>query len=42
MEIGNRQIKLTQDLFEPVKRSARDAEELSGPRLASGATLGGD
>src|SRR5215208_419762 len=31
METGNRQITLTQDLFEPVKTSARDAEELSGP-----------
>jgi oligopeptide transport system permease protein len=31
METGNRQIKLTQDLFEPVKTSALDAEELSGP-----------
>ena len=31
MERGDRQITLTQDLFEPVKRSVRDAEELSGP-----------
>ena len=31
METGNKQITLTQDLFEPVKTSARDAEELSGP-----------
>ncbi|HWS80625.1 MAG TPA: ABC transporter permease [Rubrobacter sp.] len=31
MERGDRQITLTQDLFEPVKRSVRDAEELSAP-----------
>jgi oligopeptide transport system permease protein len=31
METDNRQITLTQDLFEPVKASAQDAEELSGP-----------
>ena len=31
METGNRRITLTQDLFEPVKRSVQDAEELSGP-----------
>jgi oligopeptide transport system permease protein len=31
MDTGNRQITLTQDLFEPVKTSIRDAEELSGP-----------
>ena len=31
MERGDRQITLTQDLFEPVETSARDAEELSGP-----------
>ena len=31
MEAGDRQVTLTQDLFEPVERSARDAEELSGP-----------
>ena len=30
MEAGDRQITLTQDLFEPVETSARDAEELSG------------
>src|SRR5215213_11624865 len=31
MDTGNRQITLTQDLFEPVKTTIRDAEELSGP-----------
>jgi oligopeptide transport system permease protein len=31
MQTGNRQITLTQDHFEPVKASARDAEGLSGP-----------
>ncbi|HSK85471.1 MAG TPA: ABC transporter permease [Rubrobacter sp.] len=33
METGNRQITLTQDLFEPVKTSTREAEELSGPPI---------
>jgi oligopeptide transport system permease protein len=31
MEPRDRQVTLTQDLFEPVETSARDAEELSGP-----------
>ncbi len=31
METGNRQITFTPDLFEPVQRSAADAEKITGP-----------
>ena len=31
METSNRQITLTPDLFEPIGRSADEAEKISGP-----------
>src|SRR4028119_650193 len=34
METSNRQITLTPDLFEPIGRSAEDAEKISGPPIS--------